>query len=211
MNSTNAIIGKNLVLIALVVITVMSIFRVIVSDSDLLIIQVVMGLVYTLLSYFEYNNAAYKASLPVERYAYYPGSFYTLRAIKIGIYLTFALLLALSPSSVKILYPVCLTMALTEIVISLLKYYKKLCFVNIYANYILIALEGIEKIFAAEVDHVEFRHEIFYFVKRNGKATSIKTFSMQDKDIFINKMKDWIVNNDVKISEESAARLKAIN
>lgn len=211
MNSTNAIIGKNLVLITLVALTVMSIFNVIMSDADLLILQVVMGLVYALLSYFEYNNTAYKAMLPVERFSYYPGSFYTLRFLKIGIYLTFALLLAFSPSGVKILYPVCLALALTEIIVSLLKYYKKLCFVNIYANYILIALEEMEKIFAAEVENVEYRHDIFYLVKKNGKTTSIKTFSIQDKDIFINKMKDWIVNNDIKISDESAARLKAIN
>ena len=210
MNSTNAIIGKNLVLIALVVITVMSMFQYVVDNSTLLILQIIMGLVYALFSYFEYNNTAYKALLPVERYSYYPGSFYTFRFLKIGIYLTFGLLLAASPSGVSILYPVCLAMALTEIIISLLKYYKKLCFVNVYANYILIALEEMEKIFATEVDHVEYRHEIFYLIKKNGKSTMIKTFSIKDKDIFINKMKDWIVNNDVKISEESAQRLKAI-
>ena len=170
-----------------------------------------MGLMYALFSYFEYNNTAYKAMLPVERYAYFPGSFYTLRLLKIGIYLTFAGVLGFSPSGVKILYPVCLALALTEIIISLLKYFKKLCFVNIYANYILIALEDMEKIFASEVDYIEFRHEIFYLIKKNGKSTNIKTFVIQDKDIFINKMKDWIVNNDVKISEESANRLKAIN
>lgn len=211
MNSTNAIIGKNLVLIALVVITVMSIFRYVFDSHTLLVIQVVMGIIYALFSYFEYNNTSYKAMLPVERYSYFPGSFFTLRFLKIGIYLTFGLLLAFSPSGVKILYPVCLALALTEIIISLLKYYKKLCFVNVYANYILIALEEMEKIFASEVEKVEFRHEIFYLVKKNGKTTTIKTFSIQDKDIFINKMKDWIVNNDVKISEESASRLKAIN
>lgn len=211
MNSTNAIIGKNLVLIALVVITVMSIFRYVFNDHTLFLVQVVMGLVYALFSYFEYNNTAYKAMLPIERYAYFPGSFYTLRLIKIGIYLTFALVLAFSPSGVKILYPVCLALALTEIIISLLKYYKKLCFVNVYANYLLIALEEMEKIFASEVESVEYRHEIFYIIKKTGKSTMIKTYSIQDKDIFINKMKDWIVNNDVKISEESAARLKAIN
>lgn len=210
MNSTNAIIGKNLVLITLVVITVMSIFQYVFDDQTLLLVQVVMGLVYALLSYFEYNNTAYKAMLPVERYSYYPGSFYALRAIKIGIYLTFALLLAFSPSGVKILYPVCLAMALTEIIISLLKYYKKLCFVNVYANYILIALEEMEKVFATELENVEYRHEIFYLIKKNGKSVNIKTFSIQDKDIFINKMKDWIVNNDVKISDESAQRLKGI-
>ncbi|MBP7809472.1 MAG: hypothetical protein KA163_09280 [Bacteroidia bacterium] len=211
MNSTTAIVGKNLVLITLVTLTVMSIFQYVVDNSTLLILQVVMGLVYALFSYFEYNNTAYKALLPVERFSYYPGSFYTFRFLKIGIYLTFGLLLLASPSGVKILYPVCLAMALTEIIVTMLKYYKKLCFVNVYANYILIALEEMEKVFATEVENVEYRHEIFYLIKKNGKAVNIKTFSIQDKDIFINKMKDWIVNNDVKISEESAARLKAIN
>ena len=81
-------------------------------------------------------------------------------------------------------------MGVTEIIISLLKYYKKLCFVNVYANYILIALEEMEKIFATEVENVEYRHDIFYLVKKNGKSVTIKTFSIQDKDIFINKMKD---------------------
>ncbi len=211
MNSTNALIGKNLVLITLVVITVMSIFQFVFTNSNLLILQVVMGLVYALFSCFEYNNTFYKAMLPVERFSYFPGSFFTFRALKIGIYLTFAGVLAFSPSGVSILYPICLVMGVTEIIISLLKYYKKLCFVNVYANYILIALEEMEKIFATEVEHVEYRHEIFYLVKKNGKSVMIKTFSIQDKDIFINKMKDWIVNNDVKISDESAQRLRGIN
>lgn len=211
MNSTNAIIGKNLVLITLVILTVYTLFQGVFTSLDLLIIQVGMGLVYALLSYFEYNNTAYKAMLPIERFAYYPGSFYMFRFIKIGIYLTFALVLANSPSRVDVLYPICLAMALTEIIISLLKYYKKLCFVNVYANYLLIALEEMEKIFVTEVDHVEYRHDIFYIIKKNGKSTTIKTFSIQDKDVFINKMKDWIVNNDVTISPESAERLKAIN
>lgn len=211
MNSTNAIIGKNLVLIVLVILTVYTLFQGVFTSTDLLIIQVVMGMVYALLSYFEYNNTSYKAMLPVERFAYYPGSFYMYRFMKIGIYLTFAVVLAFSPSRVDVLYPICLALALTEIIISLLKYYKKLCFVNVYANYILIALEEMEKIFVTEVDHVEYRHEIFYIIKKTGRSTMIKTFSIQDKDVFINKMKDWIVNNDVTISPESAERLKAIN
>src|SRR5687767_1109983 len=98
MNSTKAIIGKNLILIVLVVITIMNLYTGPLSPQALLILQVVMGLVYTLLSYIEYNNTAYKALIPVERFAYYPGSFYVFRFLKIGIYLTFALVLAFSPS-----------------------------------------------------------------------------------------------------------------
>jgi hypothetical protein len=209
MNSTTAIIGKNLVLIVIVVLTLLSLFEGLFTFHDLFIIQVIMGLVYALLSYFEYNNTAYKALLPIERFSYFPGNFYTLRFIKIGIYLTFALVLAFSPTTVRILYPICLTIALTEIVISLLKYYKKLCFVTVYANYILIALEEMEKIFANEIDHIEFRHDIFYIVKKNGKAVTIKTFSIQDNKIFVEKMKNWIGQNGIVMSGESIEKLKS--
>jgi hypothetical protein len=208
MNSTNAIIGKNLVLITLVVFTILSLFRDLFTTSQLLIIQVIMGLVYALLSYFEYNNTSYKAQLPVERFAYFPGSFYTLRAIKIGIYLTFALVLSFSPTTVKVLSPICLIIAVTEIIISLLKYYKKLCFVNVYANYILIALEEMEKIFASEIERIEFRHEIFYIVKKNGKTATIKTFSIRDKTVFTQKMKNWIGLNGIIMSPESIEKLR---
>lgn len=207
MNSTKAIIGKNLVLVGLVILTILSLFRGLFNKSDILIIQVVLGLVYALLSYFEYNNTAYKAQLPVERFAYYPGSFFTLRVMKVGIYLTFALVLYFSPSAVKMIYPVCLIIAFTEIIISLLKYYKKLCFVNIYANYLLIALEEMEKIFANEIDYIEYRHEIFYIVKKSGGSSTIKTFSVENPSAFIAKMKEWIANNAIKINEESLQKL----
>ncbi len=207
MKSTNVILGKNLVLIALVVLTLLTLFRGFLNKSELLIIQVALGLIYAIISYFEYNNTSYKAQLPVERFAYYPGSFFTLRVLKIGIYLTFGLLLFFSPSAVKVLYPVCLIIAFTEIVVSMLKFTQKLCFVNIYANYLLIALEDIQKLFASDIDYIEYRHEIFYLIKKNGSSVTIKTFSIDNKDLFVLKMKEWIRNNNVKVSDESKLKL----
>lgn len=209
MKSTNAILGKNLVLIALVVLTLLALFRGLLNKSELLIMQVALGLIYAVISYFEYNNTSYKAQLPVERFAYYPGSFFTLRVLKVGIYLTFGLLLFFSPSAVKVLYPVCLIIAFTEIIVSILKYTQKLCFVNIYANYLLIALEDMQKIFAGDLDYIEFRHEIFYLIKKNGGSVTIKTFSIDNKELFMTKMKEWIRNNNIKVSDESQQKLNA--
>lgn len=207
MNSAKAIIGKNLVLIALVILTISTLFRGTVSKAELLIFQIILGLLYAILSYVEYNNTSYKAQLPVERFAYYPGSFFTLRALKVGIYASFGLLLFASPSAVKIIYPVCFIIAFTELVISLLKFNKKLCFVNVYANYILIALENMEKIFANEIDYIEYRHEIFYIIKKNGRSSTIKTFSIDNKELFMTKMLEWIRNNKITVSEESKQKL----
>lgn len=209
MNTTKVILGKNLVLVILVILTLLALFRGVLTKSELLIFQVVLGLVYAVLSYFEYNNASYRAQLPIERFAYYPGSFYTLRALKVGIYLTFGLLLYMSPSAVKVLYPVCMIIAFTEIIVSFLKYNKKLCFVNIYANYLLIALEDMKKIFANEIDYIEYRHEIIYLIKKNGKATTIKTFNIENKEVFMTKMKEWIRNNKITVGAESQQKLNA--
>lgn len=210
MNTVTVTIGKNLILIALLIVTLLSFFNRILNWHDLLLIQAVIGLVFVFLSYYEYNTTSYKAQLPVERFAYFPGSFFMIRAIKIGVYVMVAVILATSETSVKFLSPICLIIAVTEIVITLLKYFKKLCFVNIYANYILIAKEKMVKIFATEIENIEYRHDIIYIVKKDKKTVSVHGFDISDRVIFLNKMKDWIANNNVKISAESAEKLKGV-
>lgn len=207
MNSSKAIIGKNLVLLSLVLITLLSLFRGLFNRPDLLLIQSVAGAVYLVFSLLEYSNASFKAKLPVERFGYYPGSYFSIRFIKAGIYLTFAFLLMFSPGKVSVLYPVCLMIGFTELIITLLKHKRKYCFVSLYVNYILIALDSIERIFAQDIDYIEYRHEIFFLIKKNGKAVSIKTFSVENKDVFIEKMKRWIQNNGVYIQPESRQKL----
>jgi hypothetical protein len=208
MNSTKAIIGKNLVLLSILAITVLTFLNRSMSWQSLIIMQLVLGLIYAFLSYYEYNNASYKASLPMARFPYYPGGFFMFRAIKIGMFLMFAIVLANVPSVVKILYPICLIIALTEIIISVLKYKQNLCYISIFANYILVARENTEKIFANELANLEYRHDIIYLVKKDKKTTVIKVFSIKDRKIFLKKINEWVLNNKVTITEESALRLQ---
>lgn len=207
MNSVIASLGKNLILVALVVLTFINYLSHMFSFQDLLLIQVVLGLIYVFLSYYEFNNTWYKAQLPKERFAYYPGSFYMSIAIKTGVYLMFAIVLALSGSSAKYLYPICLIIALTKIVVCILIVVKKLSFVSIYANYILIAKERVIKVFANELESVEFRHEIIYLVKKDKQTVSIKVFSIADPKQFVRQMHEWIVNNNLSITSESLAKI----
>lgn len=131
-----------------------------------------------------------------------------IRAIKIGIYLMFAIILGTSETSVKFLYPVCLIIAFTEIIITLLKYFKRLCFVNFYANYILIAKERINKVFANEVENMEYRHDIIYIVKKDKKTVSIKAYSVVERMQFLTKAKEWVANNKITMSDESFHKLE---
>ncbi|MGZ3885642.1 MAG: hypothetical protein ACXVDL_15465, partial [Bacteroidia bacterium] len=146
MNAVIVSVGKNLVLIALLALTFVSRFQGWFSGHDLIMIQLAVGALYAFLSWYEVSSAWYKAQLPKERFAYYPGSFYMSVAIKTGIYLMFAIVLMLSGSMMKYLYPVCFIIAFTKVAVCALMVVKRLCFVSIYANYILIAREKLDRI-----------------------------------------------------------------
>ena len=166
MNSAFASLGKNLILLAVVALSVINFFYSWFGFKELLGIQLISGLAYVFLSCYEVLNASFKASLPVLRFSYFTNSFVMFRILKIGVFFTFAVMLFSSHTRIQYLYPICVIIALTEGIIIYLKYKKQLCFVSIYANYILFVQTGLVKVFASQVALVEFRHDIFYFVTK---------------------------------------------
>lgn len=208
MNSAIAAIGKNLILVGVVFLSVFNFYFSWLNWKELFGIQILTGLTYIFLSCYEYLNASYKASLPVQRYPYFSNQFYMYRALKIGVFLSFAILLYLSGNRMQYMYPICLLIAGTEAIITFLKYRRNLCFVNIYANYLLIAVNKLEKVFASEILIVEFRHDIFYFVKKNQKTVIIKLEHIKSRETFIQALNDWMNRNQVLVSPESKNKIR---
>jgi hypothetical protein len=65
MNSALASLGKNLILLAIVALSVVNFFYSWLGFKELLGIQLIAGLAYVFLSCYEVLNASFKASLPV--------------------------------------------------------------------------------------------------------------------------------------------------
>lgn len=207
MNSALASLGKNLVLLAVVTLSVINFFYGWLGFKELLGVQLIAGLAYVFLSCYEVLNASFKASLPVLRFSYFTNSFVMFRVLKIGVFFTFAVMLFSSHTRVQYLYPICIIIALTEGIITYLKYKKQLCFVSIYANYILFVQTGLVKVFASQVALVEFRHDIFYFVTKNKKSYQIKLIHIENKYHFITALKEWISRNKLNVSSESQVKI----
>ena len=203
-------LGKNLILLGILVLSVTNFFYGWFSWKDLLAIQTLAGLAFVFLSCYEFLNAQYKASLPLKRYSYFTNSFVMFKVIKICLFLSFAGLLYLSGTRVKYIYPICLTIALTEAIVLLLKYKRDICFVSIYANYILFSQDKLTKPFASEIELVEFRHDILYFVKKNRKSQQIKMIHIEEKELFLVGMNEWLKRNKINISSESEIKLRRI-
>jgi hypothetical protein len=210
MNSAIASIGKNFILLGVVLLTSFNFYFGWLNWKELLGIQTLTGFAYIFLSCYEFLNASYKASLPVQRYPYFTSQFFMYRALKIGVFMSFAILLFSADSRVKYMFPICLLIAGTEGIITYLKYKRSLCFVNIYANYLLVVQNGLQRVFASEIMVIEFRHDIFYFVKKNHKSILIKLEHIQRREQFIQSINDWINRNNVLVSAESKMKIKEL-
>jgi hypothetical protein len=210
MNSAIASIGKTFILIGVLLLSILNFFYGWLNWKELLAIQSFVGLTYIFLSCYEYLNASYKASLPVQRYPYFTNHFFMWRALKIGLFLGFSALLYFADGRVKYIYPICLIIATTEGAITYLKFKESLCFVNIYANYLLIVEGRFTKVFASEIMIIEFRHDIFYFVKKDRKTVHIRLEHIQDRETFVQAINGWINRNNVLVSAESKMKIKEL-
>lgn len=203
-------IVKNFILIAIVVISIISFLIGFLSWQDLLATQAVFGVAYIFLSCYEYLNAAYRAALPISRYAYYPYSFFMFKVLKVFFFISFALMLISSGTRIKYLYPVCIIIAVTDVIVGALMYYRRLCFVSIYANYLLFSKTLVFKIFATDIDYIEFRHGIFYIIKKDRKSEDIRLVNIENKDEFVKSFADWIKKNNISLNTESQQKLEEI-
>jgi len=66
------------------------------------------------------------------------------------------------------------------------------------------------KVFASEIMIIEFRHDIFYFVKKNHKTISIKLEHIRHRENFVQGINDWINRNNILISAESKVKLREL-
>lgn len=208
MYSAVSSIAKNFILLGLVALSATNFYYNFLSWQDLLAIQSLAGLAYVFLSCYEFLNAQYKAMLPVQRFSYFTNSYVMFKALKISIFLGFAIVLFFAGNRMKYLYPICLIIAITEGLVMTLKYKRGVCFVSIYANYLLFSQDKLVKLFASEIESIEFRHDIFYFVKKDRKTMQVKLVHIDARENFILSINEWIRRNKVKLSSESEQKLQ---
>ncbi len=65
------------------------------------------------------------------------------------------------------------------------------------------------KIFASEIERVEFRYDVFYIIRKNGKTSDIRLIHIEETNHFIAHFISWIEKNHLKVGEESKRLLAA--
>jgi len=59
------------------------------------------------------------------------------------------------------------------------------------------------QVFASDIESVQFRHGILYFIQKNGKSDDIRLLHIENKKEFLTNIKDWLEKNNISLNPES--------
>ncbi len=196
MNSLFSILFKNLVLLALIVISLVFVFTQYIGYKEIRYIFLGMGLLYVFASCFE-AYALSQVKTGTQKFIYFPDGFVAKRIIKIISFTCIGVLLYVSGSIIKYMAFLCFLIAFTEIVVTVWRRVKNLCFVALVDDVLIISTNKIDTTSAKEIQKIETRHGLTYFVNYNKKAITLRTDMMSENAEFKLALDTWIAKNNL--------------
>lgn len=197
MNSLFSILFKNLVLLSLIVISLVFVFTNNIGYKEIQYIFIGMGTLYVLAACFE----AYKLSQTepgTKKFIYFPDGFIAKRFIKIIAFIACGVVLYVSKVIIMYVAFLCFLIAFTEIVVTLWRYFRHLCFIAFEGDRLLLSTNKIHTIRAKEIAKIEARHGLTYFVNHNKNSITVRTDMMPEKDAFKLALEEWISVNQLQ-------------
>ncbi len=196
MNSLFSILFKNIILLALITVSLVFVFTKYIGYKEVRFIFLGLGLLFVLASCFEaYVLSQVKKN--TRKFIYFPDGFVAKRVIKIISFICIGVLLYYSESIIKYLAFLCFLIAFTEIVVTIWRKVKDLCFVALEDNVIIVSTNKIDTTSAKEIQKIEARHGLTYFVNYNKKTITLRTDMMPENKEFNVALDNWIVSNQL--------------
>ncbi|MDF2447684.1 MAG: hypothetical protein K0R26_188 [Bacteroidota bacterium] len=194
MNALFSILLKNLILLALVVISLVFIFTQYIGYREVRYVFLGLGILYVLASCLEaYVLSTVKHT--TTKFTYFPDGLIAKRVIKIIAFVVIGVLLFYSGSIIRYMAFICFLIAFTEIAVTLWRRMKNLCFVALEDDQLIISTNKIETTTAKEIQKIETRHGLTYFVNYSGKAITLRTDMMESNLAFKSALDSWIISN----------------
>lgn len=197
MNSLFSILLKNLILLALIAISLVFIFTQHIGFKEVRYIFLGMGLLYILAACFEAYTLS-QVRQGTKKFIYFTDGFLAKRIIKIISFICIGVLLFYSGRSIiKYMSFLCFLIALTEIIVTIWRHLKHLCFVALEDDQLILSTNKINITSAKEIEKIESRHGLMYFINYNKKAITLRTDMMVENSEFKLALDAWINKNNL--------------
>jgi hypothetical protein len=197
MNSLFSILLKNAILIAIIAISLIFMFTPYIGYKEIKYIFLGMGIAFVLASCLEAYILS-KVKNGTQKFLYFTDGFLAKRVIKIISFTGAGLLMYYAGKSmITYMAFLCFLVAFTEIIVTAWRYIKNLCFVALEDDQLILSTNKIDVIHAKEIEKIEYRHGLTYFVKYNKKAMTLRTDLMSQNAEFTIALNSWITKNNL--------------
>jgi hypothetical protein len=197
MNSLFSILLKNIILLSLIVISLIFVFTQYIGYKEVRYIFLAMGLLFVFASCFEaYTLSQVKKG--TRKFIYFPDGFIAKRIIKIISFTCIGVLMYISGSIIKYMAFLCFLIAFAESVITIWRKLKKLCFAALEDDKLIISTNKIDTTSAKEIQKIEARHGLTYFINYNKKAITLRPDMMNENAEFKLALENWIDTNGLR-------------
>lgn len=192
-----AILSKYIILLSLATVSVVFIFTGYIDYTEVKYLFTGLGIAYILVCCLEAEVIASTAR-GTQTFRYFTPAFITKRFIKIVFFICAGSVLLFSNSIIIYLSFLCYLVAATEIVVTLWRYARGLCFAAFEDDTFLLATNRIVTVYASGVEKIEKRHGITYLVYEGKGAITIRTDLMKDRKNFDAALSAWISKNHLE-------------
>ncbi len=196
MNSLFSILLKNAIILTIIVLSLVFVFTQYIGYKEIRYIFAGTGLLYVIASCYE-AYALSQIKTETRKFIYFTDGFFAKRFIKIISFICVGILLYVSQSIIKYMAFLCFLIAFTEIVVTIWRKMKNLCFVALEDDKLIISTNKIDTTSAKEIQKIETRHGLTYFVNYSKKTITIRTDMMSENNEFKNNLAAWIANNNL--------------
>lgn len=192
-----AILFKYLILFALATVSVVFIFTSYIGYAEVKYLFGGFGLAYIMVCCLEAEAIA-SIGRGTQKFSYFTPAFITKRFIKIVFFACAGSVLLFPHSIINYLSFLCYLIAATEIIVTLWRYARGLCFAAFEGNRFLLATTKITTVYAAGIEKIEKRHGITYLVYENKGAITLRTDFMKERKAFDAALSAWIRENHLE-------------
>jgi hypothetical protein len=199
MNTLFSILFKNIILLAIIIVSLVFVFTRFIGYNEVRYIFLGLAVVYIFAACFE-AFALSQIKKGTRKFIYFPDGLVAKRVIKIIAFTVTGVLLYYSGSIIRYMAFVCFLIAFTEIVVTLWRRFNNLCFVALEDDRLIISTNKIHTTSAKEIQKIESRHGLTYFINYNKKAITLRTDMMKENHEFKTELETWIIRN--KLSDK---------
>ena len=194
MASLLSILFKNSILLILIIISLIFVFTNNIGFTEVRYLFLGVGVLYIFAACFEAMNLS-SIKKDTIKFVYFTDGFLAKRIIKIILFVFCGLLLYYSSSIIKYMAFLCFLIAITELIVTLWRYTKKLCFVALENQTLMISTNKLKTIHCSEISKIETRHGLTFFVNLKNESITLRTDMMKEKEAFSKALDHWIIAN----------------